>query len=529
MVMGWRWIVAVLVLSLHGIPGGSLAEETGALSQEEARGKRIFREGRSEAGRMITAKVGRSAMAMPGKSFPCASCHGSDGRGRPEGGVVPADITWSRLGKPLDATIGGERSRSAYDETSLERAITSGVNPDGVALDVTMPRFDMDREDMADLIAYVRRLEQDLDPGVTERTITLGTLVPKGRTPDAMGSVVAAVLKGYVQDVNEQTGIYNRRLELSVLEAGTQKEAIGKISRMLEEKRVFALVGAVTAGFDREMEQLTENHQVPLVGPLTQFPSDEDSQQRQTFYLFGGLSTQGRALLEFASRTRREMTPRLGIVYPQGNEMTSVASSVRRAAALRRWEHPFVLEYPRGSFNASEMAQALRSSHVDVLLFLGSDRELRELAEASVQQEWTPLLLISSISTGPALFDMPLEFDGRLVVAFPSAPTDHTAEGVAEFSAFQARHHLPTHHLAAQLSSYVAIKVLVEGLKRSGAELSRERLLDVLEQLYEFRTGLTPSIIYGPNRRIGASGAYVIRVELVSKRFGSTSIWVPIP
>ena len=78
---------------LFGCIGDGLAS---SLSPEEARGKQIFLHGQSEAGRMITARVGRSSTPMPGKTFPCAGCHGSDGRGRPEGGVVPADITWNR-------------------------------------------------------------------------------------------------------------------------------------------------------------------------------------------------------------------------------------------------------------------------------------------------------------------------------------------------------------------------------------------------------------------------------------------------
>ena len=50
---------------------------------------------------------------------------------------------------------------------------------------------------------------------------------------------------------------------------------------------------------------------------------------------------------------------------------------------------------------------------------------------------------------------------------------------------------------------------MVESLKRAGKDLSREKLIQTLEALYEYRTGLTPAITYGPNRRIGAMGAYV--------------------
>ncbi len=50
----------------------------------------------------------------------------------------------------------------------------------------------------------------------------------------------------------------------------------------------------------------------------------------------------------------------------------------------------------------------------------------------------------------------------------------------------------------------------MHALEACGKDLSRERLVTALEGLYEYETGLMPKITYGPNRRIGALGAYVV-------------------
>jgi len=71
-----------------------------------------------------------------------------------------------------------------------------------------------------------------------------------------------------------------------------------------------------------------------------------------------------------------------------------------------------------------------------------------------------------------------------------------------------------------------AAKILGEGLKRVGKDLSREKLIQVLEGLYEYPTGLTPAITYGPNRRIGALGAYIVNVDLKEKQFVPASGWI---
>ena len=110
----------------------------------------------------------------------------------------------------------------------------------------------------------------------------------------------------------------------------------------------------------------------------------------------------------------------------------------------------------------------------------------------------------------------------------PTSPVDQTAEGIAEFRAFNGKYQLPSDHLAAQVSAFASAKILVEGLKKAGKDLSREKLIQALEGLYEYPTGLTPPVTYGPNRRIGAMGAYIVSIDLEKKQYVPVSGWIKI-
>lgn len=76
------------------------------------------------------------------------------------------------------------------------------------------------------------------------------------------------------------------------------------------------------------------------------------------------------------------------------------------------------------------------------------------------------------------------------------------------------RYELPREHIQAQLAAYAAAQLFVEGLRQAGRDLSRERLVAGIEKLYQFDTGVTPPLTYGPNRRIGARGAHIATVNL---------------
>jgi len=69
------------------------------------------------------------------------------------------------------------------------------------------------------------------------------------------------------------------------------------------------------------------------------------------------------------------------------------------------------------------------------------------------------------------------------------------------------------------LSAFAAAKIFTEALKRAGRDLSREKLVTALEGLYEYDTGVTPSITFGPNRRVGSLGSYVVSVDLTKREF----------
>ncbi|HEY0083535.1 MAG TPA: cytochrome c, partial [Pyrinomonadaceae bacterium] len=136
------------------------------LTPQETRGKQIYLRGTSASGKEIMAYLGEASLEVPGSAMTCAACHGADGQGKPEGGVTPSNLTWAALTKPYGVVHASGRKHPPYTERALEIAVTRGLDPAGNRLHNVMPRYQMTREDMADLISYLKRLGTDRDPGV---------------------------------------------------------------------------------------------------------------------------------------------------------------------------------------------------------------------------------------------------------------------------------------------------------------------------------------------------------------------------
>lgn len=115
-------------------------------------GERIYFTATSERGTAITYANGPTASGwmMRGGQLACASCHGPNGQGGVHNmgmmqTMTAKDIRWSVL-------------QSEFDAEKFGLAVTKGQDPDGTQLSTDMPRWNIGKDDQADLIAYLKTL-----------------------------------------------------------------------------------------------------------------------------------------------------------------------------------------------------------------------------------------------------------------------------------------------------------------------------------------------------------------------------------
>jgi mono/diheme cytochrome c family protein len=128
-----------------------------------ALGKRIFLTGSDEEGspipRSSSSSAGMMAGGMMAGEVGCAACHGKDGRGRTVktamGSFSTPDIRWSTLSSKKDPE---GQPQTPFDQTRLARAVRDGLDPEGVLLDPTMPRWQLTDTQVSALIAYLKGL-----------------------------------------------------------------------------------------------------------------------------------------------------------------------------------------------------------------------------------------------------------------------------------------------------------------------------------------------------------------------------------
>jgi hypothetical protein len=450
------------------------------LTEQEARGKQIYLHGESRNGKPITALMGDGGVEVPATIVPCASCHGTDARGRDEAGVRPSNLRWDVLTRPYDAP--GQRTHPPYTRAAVKRAVTMGLDPAGHKLQSAMPKYRMSLAQMDDLIAYLQKLPQDSDPGLTDDSIRLGIVVSN--------PAARSLVETYLSRVNQSGGLFGRKIDLRFTPSLTQA--------FIDTSHPFAIAASSLIGNEEEFESLIDQNQLPSMATI----ATREPKSRYSFHVLAGIREQAIALAQYAAK-RGAQHPSL--VVADGSPWREIAEGTKlpgcQVAELPKcFGDTLQPNNPAPQQPLNPATRQLGNSATqtpDALIVLGPESIQREiLRKASIANDPPLVLIPGAIAT--SFDDLSASLDHRAAIAIPFLPSDAPP---------------------ALNGALISTQLLIESLRRTGRDLGREKLIDTLEGFYNVDSELTSKITFGPNRHTGTNAVHILVWSAKEKTF----------
>lgn len=548
--------ICLLMPAIH-----SRAEETVApagLSGEDALklGERMYRHGILPSGEPMQAIV-MGDIPVDGRMFTCDDCHQRSGLGSVEGTV----ITWPTNGKELyrsRRTTGAwhppetdaarqdvrkrelpdywkqiEDARPAYTDQTLARVLRTGIDPAGRKLDPIMPLYLLGDRDMEILIYYLKNLSLEQAPGVDETTIRFATVVAEDVSAEDRRTMIAT-LQTHVDVHNSQSRHQERRaasgpfyktekhqayrrLHLDVWELkGPEETWSAQLEAYYRHQPVFGLLGGITSGSWRPIHEFCEQHKIPSVFPITDFPVVSETDW-YTLYFSKGFYQEGETVARYLHRIEN-IEPDAKVVIVSRDNLPGTALNRGFAESWQLFERPapeYLLigseEKPTEQF----WLDLLHSKQPDVLvLWLNAD-DLKEIGSLVTEENPNMDIFLSSELLEYSFSTIPDGLRDNVYLTYPySLPGTEERSRLAVQRWLEVRN-IPVTDFEMQAKIYFLGWMLPGAIKNMRSEYFREYFLEGFDMMVDqdYAIAVYPRLTFGAGQRYASKGCYIVQLS----------------
>ena len=274
---------------------------------DQETGKNIYIQGQNTGTNPITA-ISAGKIKLKGKNAACANCHRLSGFGSSEGGLLIPSITGKSLFnsrefeyRELQKKVNRPITRTAYTRKSLIKAIRYGIDSNGRTLNTLMPRYNINDDDIEQLVSYLSNLGTTVAPGVNKDIINFATIIsPNVKEQDK--AAMLSVLNTFIKSKNAGTRLEKRRStnspwhkkwsytsyrkwKLHIWELQGEPDSwLKQLEIFYKNQPVFAVVSGISSGTWQPMHDFCNSQEIPCLFPNTILPGKSVSDINKNNY-----------------------------------------------------------------------------------------------------------------------------------------------------------------------------------------------------------------------------------------------------
>ncbi|HML54670.1 MAG TPA: ABC transporter substrate-binding protein [Solidesulfovibrio magneticus] len=368
-------------------------------------------------------------------------------------------------------------------------------------------------------------------PGVTGNTVVVGCSLPLTGHASYLGKQTLYGALAYLNAVNEAGGVAGRTIKLITLDDGYDPpRCVANTQQLIVEDQVFCLFSYVGTPTTAKIIPLLEEARVPLVGSFTGADALRFPFRRYIVNIRASYYQETAAAVEHLVQDLR--LERVGVFYQydaygfDGLKGTEMALKDRGLAPVARGS------YIRGSMDVEEGVGRILEAKPQAIVMIGAYGPCAKAIKLARSRGYKGLFYaVSFVGADEIARILGPGDDTPLVMSQVVPPPDlpeaaSLLTGVMDYARLLARSFPDERPNVVGLEGFINARVLVEGLRRCGRELTRERFLDAIESIQEFSVGIASPVSYGKDRRQGLDRVYFTRFD--RGRFHMVTDWAGI-
>ena len=317
--------------------------------------------------------------------------------------------------------------------------------------------------------------------GVSPERVLLGQAAVFSGPAAQLGIQMRNGIKAYFDHVNGKGGVHGRRLELVTEDDFYEASRAPAASRkLIEEHRVFALLGYVGTPTGVVHLPVVTQAKVPLVGMFTGAEALRVPFNRYVFHVRASYYDETEAIVEQVVSTGGKD---IAVFYQDDAYGQAGLKGVEIALARRNMKISALGTVERNTVKVEGAVKSIHAARPDAVVMISAYTScaefIRQMKKAGSATTFYNVSFVGSKALSDALGK---EGTGVAISQVVPFPWGRAVPVVKEYQQLSQKAGFTDYNFSA-MEGFLVAKVLVEGLRRAGRELTREKFVEAMEKL----------------------------------------------
>ena len=330
-------------------------------------------------------------------------------------------------------------------------------------------------------------------PGVTDSSLLIGSCSALDGPAHFLGRQTVLGASAYLHMINDEGGVFGRKIQLQAFDDGYDPDRASDCFKRMTKEGVFALgflVGTPTA---KVYVPLAQEEKIPVVGLFTGAQLLYEPLKHEIINVRASYYDETR---EQVDKLWEVNIRKIGVIYQDDPFGKAVLDGVKLALQKHNAAPAGLGTFTRNSVEIAAGLKEVMAAHPQAVIIAGPYAPAATIVKQAHSDGWRPqFLTVSFVGTEEFIKEAGEDAEGTIItqVMPPYDRTDYPS--VALYRKCLTKYSPQEAPTFVSLEGFVDAMVLVEGLKRAGKDLTREKFISAIESIHEMNVGLGPKLI----------------------------------
>jgi branched-chain amino acid transport system substrate-binding protein len=333
----------------------------------------------------------------------------------------------------------------------------------------------------------VQALAED---GVSADTIVFGQAAVLEGPASALGVGMRTGLQAAFDEINAKGGVHGHTLKLISENDGYEPDrAITATKKLIEENKVFALIGAVGTPTSAAAQPIATAAKVPFIGAFTGAGFLRNPKLDNVINIRASYGAETEAWVRHLTEDLK--ISKIAIFYQDDAFGRAGLDGVKAAMKKRSMELIAEATYERNTVAVKSALLALKRAEPEAVVIVGAYKPVAEFIKLSRKVNFNPTFVnISFVGASALAKELGPEGKDVIVSQVVPFPWDASLQVVADYqAAIKPAGGEPDF---VTLEGYLAGRLAIAALDRLGADVTREGLIRAIKEPGKFDIGGLP-------------------------------------